>query len=135
MNTKTNGLLSVLFGGMAFVAFMPFARAQSWGSSDHRHGTIVVRQKAVRAIATGPTLLHVYADTSGGTIFVTPFAAGGDGDCSGPAADALSRAAPLTADRVLILSVGPGEVACLETTSDKWFELMWHARPLPDPRS
>jgi hypothetical protein len=126
MNTTTNGLLSALLGGAALMAFTPFARAEPWGSND-RHGAIVVAQKAVRAIATGPTLLHVYSATSGGTIFVAPFATGADGDCSGSALDAPSRATPLAAEQVLVLSVGPGKVACLATTADRSFELLWHA--------
>jgi len=126
MNTKTNGLLSVVLGGASLMAFTPVARAEPWGRSD-RHGTIVVTQKVMRAIAPGPMLLHVYSATSGGTIFVAPFATGGDGDCSGAAFDAPSGATPLAAEQVLVLSVGPGKVACLATTADRSFELLWHA--------
>jgi hypothetical protein len=133
MTTKKQSLLSVAISGAALVASTPSAVARPWGTTD-RHGTIVVAQRAVRAIATGPTLLHVYAGTSGGTIFVAPFATGGDGDCSRPAGDALSRTAPLTVDQVFVLSVRLGEVACLATTADRSFELLWHARPLPEGR-
>jgi hypothetical protein len=133
MTAKNSGLLSLAIGGATLLAFTPLAHARPWGTSD-RHGTIVVAQKAVRAIVPGPTLLHVYSGTSGGTIFVAPFATGEDGDCSGPAGDALFRAAPVAADQVLVFSVRPGEVACLATTTDRSFELLWHARPLVDAR-
>jgi hypothetical protein len=126
MNTRTNSLLSALLGGATLIAFTPFARAEPWSNSD-RHGTIVVAQKVVRAIAPGPALLHVYSATSGGTIFVAPFATGGDADCSGSALDAPSQATPLAAEQVLVLNVGPGKVACLATTADRSFELLWHA--------
>ena len=126
MTTTTNRFLSLVLGGATLATLTPYARAEPWGGGD-RHGTIVVAQKAVRAIATGPTLLHVYSATAGGTIFVAPFATGGDGDCSGSALDAPSRATSLAAEQVLVLSVGPGMVACLATTADHSFELLWHA--------
>jgi len=126
MTTKTTGLLSALLGGATLIGFMPCARAEPWGRSD-RHGTIVVTQKVVRAIVPGPTLLHVYSATSGGTIFLAPFATGGDGDCSGSVPDAPSQATPLAAEQLLVLSVGPGKVACLATTADRPFELLWHS--------
>jgi hypothetical protein len=133
MTIKKTSLLSVVMGSAALVASTPSAIARPWGTTD-RHGAIVVAQRTVRAIATGPTLLHVYSGASGGMIFVAPFATGADGDCSGPVGDTLSRAAPLAADHVLILSVRLGEVACLATTADRSFELLWHARPLLDRR-
>jgi hypothetical protein len=93
-----------------------------------KRGVVDVTGHAVKAVATGPVLVHGYTGFSGGAIFVAPVVAGTDADC----ADALThnvggRHMPLLADRVTYIPVAAGQVACLVTDTRRPFELLWHA--------
>jgi hypothetical protein len=64
---------------------------------------------------------------------------GSDQDCAMAAPDPGRRAVRIGVDHRVDLTVAPGQIACLETTNPRNFELLWHAhnegRPvLPEPR-
>jgi hypothetical protein len=86
-------------------------------------GSVVARGAANKVIAAGPAALHVYAQSSGGSVYTAPAVTGTDRDCS------ASKGAMTTvrADRVATVSIGAGQVACLATATSGSFELLWHA--------
>jgi len=96
----------------ALLAYAPKADARP----AEKRGTIEVTGRAVRAVTTGPVLLHGYSGFSGGAIFVAPVGAGADADCTAALANNRSaRSIPLVADRVAYVPVAAGQVACLVT--------------------
>ena len=87
-----------------------------------------VKGRAVKAVTTGPALLHGYSGFSGGAIFVAELAAGTDADCTAALANRANSAnTQLVADRMAYIQVGTGQVACLVTDTPRNFELLWHA--------
>jgi hypothetical protein len=93
-----------------------------------KRGTVEVTGHAVKAVTTGPVLLHGYSGFSGGAIFVAQAGADADADCAAALADHRSaRPIPLVADRVAYVPVAAGQVACLVTNTPRSFELLWHA--------
>ena len=115
--TLAFALTSVLF------VHAPKANAHATG----KRGTVEVIGQAVKAVAAGPVLIHGYSGFSGGAIFVAPVIAGNDADCSTALAQGGVRTMPLIADRVALVPVGAGQVACLATNTERPFELLWHA--------
>jgi hypothetical protein len=114
----------------ALFSFGPHTSAHAAGGADRR-GAMDVTGRTVRAVTTGPALLHGYSGFSGGAIFVTPAVAGTDADCSAALANSGNiHPMPLAADRVAHVTVGTGQVACLVTDTRRPFELLWHAFPL-----
>lgn len=110
----------------AVLAAAPRAHAQNLNRADRR-GTLEVAGRVVKAVTTGPALLHGYSDSSGGAIFVTSVSTGTDADCTNALANSGGSAKPLVADRVAYVPVGAGQVACLVTNTQRSFELLWHA--------
>jgi hypothetical protein len=92
-----------------------------------KRGAIEVTGHAVKAVTTGPVLVHGYSGFSGGAIFVAPAVAGTDADCAAALANHAARPTPLVADRMAYVPVGAGQVACLVTDMNRPFELLWHA--------
>ena len=92
-------------------------------------GTVVARGAAHKVIAAGPVALHVYAQSSGGSVYTVPAVTGTDRDCSG----SKGPMTPVRADRVATVSVEEGQVACLATATSGSFELLWHAVGHPAP--
>jgi hypothetical protein len=130
MKTTTKHLLSVGFAvASAITTYTPSAKAQSPRDDDWR-GTVVVRGKGLRAVTTGPAVVHAYSAFSGGAMFVVPSVAGSDADCVTAFTSSTRPPSPLIADRVALISVGPGEIACLATDTERAFELLWHAFPV-----
>lgn len=107
----------------ALFAHAPQANAHA---ADKR-GAIEVTGHTVKAVTTGPVLVHGYAGYSGGAIFVAPSVAGTDADCAAALATHATRPTPLVADRMAYVPVGAGQVACLVTDTQRPFELLWHA--------
>ncbi|MEA2700503.1 MAG: hypothetical protein QOI66_4774 [Myxococcales bacterium] len=82
---------------------------------------------AALRVTMGPALLHGYSGFPGGAIFVAQAVAGTDADCSATLANGADvRSTPLIADRMVQVSVGAGQVACLATDTQRSFELLWH---------
>jgi hypothetical protein len=91
-------------------------------------GTVEVRGRAVKAVKTGPALIHGYSAFSGGALVVVPVVAGRDADCSAAVANhgGLSTTT-LVADQMAYVQVGAGQTVCLVTNTPRSFELLWHA--------
>ena len=111
---------------LALFTFAPRAHAQNLNRAGWR-GTVEVTGRAVKAVTTGPALLHGYSEFSGGALFVAPAATGTDADCATALANGGGSAKPLVADRVAYVPVGAGQVACLVTNTQRPFEMVWHA--------
>ncbi|HXJ21882.1 MAG TPA: hypothetical protein VMT03_16780 [Polyangia bacterium] len=92
-------------------------------------GTVVARGHANKVVVAGPAAVHVYSQFAGGAIYTAPSRTGTDRDCAGAAGPAIA----LATDRVAVVSVGPGQVACLSTSARGSFELVWHAVGRPAP--
>jgi hypothetical protein len=112
---------------LALFTIAPRAHAQDRNQRPDWRGTVAVSGRAVKAVTTGPALLHGYSEFSGGAIFVAPVATGTDADCATVLANGGSSVQPLVADRVAYIPVGAGQVACLVTDTRRPFELLWHA--------
>ena len=122
---KTIETISTVFAlASALFVYVPKADARP----ADRRGAVEVTGRAVKAVTTGPALVHGYSGFSGGAIFVAPVVAGTDADCSAALAKHTSvRPEPLVADRVAYVPVAAGQVACLVTNTQRPFELLWHA--------
>jgi len=122
---KTTKTISTLFAlASALFVYVPKASARP----ADRRGAVEVTGRGVKAVTTGPALVHGYSGFSGGAIFVAPMVAGTDADCSEALAKHTSvRPEPLVADRVAYVPVAAGQVACLVTNTQRPFELLWHA--------
>lgn len=119
-------LASALFGYVPKVMARPA----------ERRGTVEAKGPAVKAVTTGPALIHAYSSFSGGAVFLAPVVVGGDADCSEALAkDRNDRPIPLVADRVLYVPIGAGQVACLRTDTERFFELIWHAFDTDGPET
>jgi len=86
-------------------------------------GAVIVDGPSVKALGAGPGTIHAYSAYAGGTIFAAPVASGTDADCHRPAA----RLARLQPDRITAFDVAPGQVACLASSRQGNYELLWHA--------
>ena len=113
--------------GMMVVGFAALAGCASGGGVEQR-GTIVMAPNAVRAFAAGPAVVHAYSLDSGGRVFIARATTGTDADCAAAAAR-VTGGALLAVDQRNVVTLLPGEVACVATTSRRNYELMWHARP------
>jgi hypothetical protein len=77
------------------------------------------------AIVEGPRTVHAYAGFSGGELYDARATTGTNVDCD--AANQTGGAVPLPADKVVSVTVAAGHVACLRTTAERGYELLWHA--------
>ena len=101
------------------------------GGAVVQRGSVVMSGEAVKAFAAGPAVVHAYSLDGGGRVFVAQAKSGTDADCAGqPAAGA---AMAVEVDRRNVVTLASGQVACVETSSRRNYELMWHARPAAEP--
>ena len=91
-----------------------------------RRGAVEVSGPAVKVVTVGPAQLHGYSGFAGGALFVAPAVTGTDADCVAAAKGA--RPVRLIADRMSAVAIAKGEVACLVTTTERSFELLWHTK-------
>jgi hypothetical protein len=90
-------------------------------------GAVSVKGPSVKAVVAGPVDIHAYSAFAGGTIYTVPAVAGGDADCQA----AGSGKTVLDADRVHVMHIEAGQVACLATVKKGSFELLWHGHEQP----
>jgi hypothetical protein len=97
-------------------------------------GAVYLGGPGQKAIVVGPAVIHVYSGFAGGEMYTVPAVSGADEDCRATGA-ATSPAIRLGADRVVPITVGNGEVACLATHTPHRFELLWHQQKDTTPPS
>ena len=91
-----------------------------------RRGQVKVPAATTKAVVAGPAAIKVYSGFSGAKIFVAVAATNTDADCVGGARAATGS--PLQADRVEIVTVQAGQVACVASTGKRTIELLWRAQ-------
>src|SRR5262245_7676073 len=119
---KTISILSLV----SFLA-LGFAGAAQAGEGKARRGEVKVPAAATKAVVAGPVAVKVYSGFSGAKVFVADAAKDNDAACAAGARAATGSALP--ADRVEIVTVGAGQVACVASTGERTIELLWHAQP------
>ena len=92
-------------------------------------GNVVVSGPSVKAVVVGPADLHAYAGFKGGEMYTASAVAGHDPDC----AAVRTNARALEADRITVMHVPAGQLACLATPNGRGYELLWHAHVPPSP--
>ena len=112
---------------LSLVSFLAlgFAGVAQAGEGAARRGQVHV-QAAAKAVVAGPAVVKVYSGFPGASVFVAAAASGTDADCTAAAGRAASTA--LTADRVALVSVGAGQIACVASTGERSIELLWRAQ-------
>ena len=120
---KTPSILAL--ASLIALGFAGIAHAGE-GAAANR-GQVNVRAAAAKAVVAGPAIVKVYSGFSGAKVFVADAAAGTDADCAAAAGHATGAA--LTADRVELVSVRAGQVACVASDGARSVELLWHAQP------
>ena len=115
---KTTSILS-----LASILFLGFAGVANAGEGAARRGQVNVQASATKAVVAGPALVKVYSGFSGAKVFVADAGSAKDADCGTAAGRATGTA--LTADRIELVSVGAGQVACVASTGEKSVELLW----------
>jgi hypothetical protein len=98
-----------------------------------QRGQVSVKGPTVKVIVAGPVDIHAYSGFSGASIYAALAITGTEADCR---AQAVRDETPVRADNILDFQVHAGEVACLATTTNRPFELLWHAQkaaPTMDP--
>jgi hypothetical protein len=117
---------TTIFSLVSFLA-LGFAGVAHAGEGAARRGQVNVQASAVKTVVAGPAVVKVYSGFSGANVFVAAAASGTDADCTPAAGRAAGTT--LTADRVEIVSVAAGQVACVASTGERSIELLWHAQP------
>ena len=117
--------LSIL--SLAAVLALGFAGVAHAGEGAARRGQVNVQATAAKAVVAGPAVIKVYSGFSGAKVFVADAGSATDADCAAAAGRAAST--PLTADRVELVAVGAGQVACVASTGKQPVELLWRAQP------
>jgi len=118
MNTKTKGWV------VGFL-FSVAAAGCAGSSAITQRGTVLVSNGSVKAFAAGPAIVHAYSGDHGGKVFAVAAQSGTDADCTRARAVAPSA---LAADSIQVVTLAPGQIACVETDSKRNYELLWHAR-------
>jgi hypothetical protein len=78
------------------------------------------------AIVAGPRTVHAYAAFGGGEVYNAPVTTGTNADCAlGGQSDVPAVTVP--ADKVVMVTVSAGQMACLRTRAERGYELLWHA--------
>jgi hypothetical protein len=116
---KTNSMILALVSALSLAGV-----AQAQEASAPTRGSVAVQSQAAKAVVAGPVAVHAYSQFSGATVFVVASVTGTDQDCAG----ARLGATTLGADSARTLTVGAGQVACVETTAARGSELLWHAQ-------
>ena len=110
---------------LTLLATLAFGSARADAAERTQRGQVSVTGVAVKAVVAGPIAIHAYSGFSGGTVFAARAVTGTDADCKQPLGG-TSRA--LGADQIVDFQVAAGQVACLETNTDRPFELLWRAQ-------
>jgi hypothetical protein len=119
---KTNSMILSLVSALSLAGTAGVAQAQE--ASAPTRGSVEVRAQAPKAVVAGPIAIHAYSEFSGARMFVVSAVTGTDKDCGG----ARRSGSALTADRAQTLTVGTGELACVETVAARGSEILWHAQ-------
>jgi hypothetical protein len=127
MKTTT---LSALF--IASLSAFTFTSALASAKDTDQRGEMVVKGESVKAFAAGPATVRLYSMDHGGTFFTAPATTGTDADCAQAQKTAQGQQ-PVQVDRRNVLEVATGDVACLVTSTNRSFELLWHARATTAP--
>jgi hypothetical protein len=120
---KTNTMILSLVSALSIAAGTAGA-AHAQETSVPTRGAVQVQARAAKAVVAGPVAIHAYSEFSGATVFVVPSVSGTDADCAGM----RQSATRLAADHAQTLSVGAGQLACVETAAARGSELLWHAQ-------
>jgi hypothetical protein len=120
---KTNTMILSLVSALSIAAGTAGA-AHAQETSAPTRGSVQVQARAAKAVVAGPVAIHAYSEFSGATVFVVAVVSGTDADCAGTRQSATS----LGADHAQTLSVGAGQLACVETAAARGSELLWHAQ-------
>jgi len=121
---------TAIFSLVSFLA-LGLAGAAHAGDAPLRIGHVNVDAAGTKAVVAGPAVVKVYSGFSGAKVFVTDAASAKDGDCVAAAGRATSAALP--ADRVELVSVGAGQIACVASTGERPIELLWHVQSTTPP--
>ena len=121
---KTNSMILALVSALSIAGAARAAHAEE--TSAPTRGTVQVAAQGAKAVVAGPVAIHAYSEFSGATLFVVAAVSGTDADCAGARTGAGTS---LVADRAGTLTVGAGQLACVETTAARGSELLWHAQP------
>jgi hypothetical protein len=89
-------------------------------------GDVLVAGASVKAVVLGPIAVHAYSAFAGGALYAARAVSGSDADCQGAAE--VGPRSELRADTVVNFTVGAGQIACLATSTNRSFELLWHAQ-------
>jgi hypothetical protein len=111
-----------------WVVFLVVAGAAGCATAPARsvsRGMVASTVPGTWAIVEGPRTVHAYAGFSGGELYNARATTGTNVDCD--AANQTGGAVPLPADKVVSITVAAGQVACLRTTGERDYELLWHA--------
>src|SRR5258708_3341907 len=112
--------------GLVLAGFLAMATGCAGaGGGISQRGTVLVQTGSVRAFASGPAVVHAYSQDHGGAVFTAHVVTGTDADCA-RTPDAGSSALP--ADRVEVVMLAQGQIACVRTQGQRRYELLWHAR-------
>jgi hypothetical protein len=123
---KISGPLGVFF----CVALCGCWAAQVEGNGGRAaRGVMLSRGPSVRAVTTGPVVLHAFSGFPGGAVFTAPVGAGTDADCAAARARPGAREERLVPDRRLVFEAAPGQTVCFAVDVAGGFELLWHAVP------
>ena len=118
---KTNSMILALVSALSITGAARAAAAQE--TSAPTRGTVAVKAQSAKAVVAGPVAIHAYSEYSGAKLFVVAAVSGTDADCAG----ARKGTTSLPADRAQTLTLGAGQLACVETTAARGSELLWHA--------
>ncbi|HVU52716.1 MAG TPA: hypothetical protein VHL80_18675 [Polyangia bacterium] len=121
---KTNSTILALVSALSLAGTAGAAQAQEASAAAPTRGSVAVQAQAARAVVAGPVAMHAYSQFSGATVYVVASVTGTDADCAG----ARQGATRLGADRAQTLTVGAGQLACVETTAARGSEVLWHAQ-------
>jgi hypothetical protein len=119
---KTNSTILALVSALSLAGTAGVAQAQE--ASAATRGSVAVQTQAAKAVVAGPVAVHAYSEFSGATVFIVAALTGTDADCAG----ARQGVTSLAADRAQTVTVGAGQLACVETTAARGSELLWHAQ-------
>ena len=118
---KTNSMILALVSALSIAGAARVAHAQE--TSTPTRGTVAVKAQGAKAVVA--VAIHAYSEFSGAKLFVVSVVSGSDADCAGVRTGAGTS---LVADRAGTLTVGAGQLACVETTAARGSELLWHAQ-------
>jgi hypothetical protein len=119
--------ISVVFVASSLVFGCAGTGVTRSGPASATRGSVVTHGQSVKAIVQGPTVIHAFAANSGGALFTVPFVTGSDSDCGTISSGGTHRPAAIPPDQRVVLTVEPGQIACLVTAKARTFELLWHA--------